>query len=47
MESVFIYLRNKRVDFERNKNEAGKWKGNSLNNGKKDKSPLTANKIKR
>ena len=45
MESVFEYLQNKQLDFDRKKNEVGKCEENSTNNGKK-KRPLTANKIK-
>ena len=46
MESVFIYLQNKQLDFDRKKNEVGKCKGNRSNNGKKEKRPLAANIIK-
>ena len=46
MESVFKYLENKQLDFDRKKNEVGKCKGNSSNNGKKEKRPLAASIIK-
>ena len=39
MESVFKYLENKQLDFDRQKNEVGKCKGNSSNNGEKEKRP--------
>ena len=46
MEPVFKYFQNQELDFGRKKNEFGKCKENSSNNGKKEKRPLTANKIK-
>ena len=39
MESVFKYLKNKQLDFDRKKNEVGKCKGNSPNNGEKEERP--------
>ena len=47
MESVFKYLKNKQLDFDRKKNEVGKCKKSSSNNGKKENRSLAANKIKR
>ena len=40
MESVFKYLQNKQLDFDRKKNEVGKCKENRSNNGKKENRPL-------
>ena len=46
IKSFFGYSQNEQLDFDRKKNEVGKCKGNSSNNGKKEKRPLAANKIK-
>ena len=46
MESVFKYLENKQLDFDRKKNEVGKCKGNSSNNGKKENRSLAVSIIK-
>ena len=46
MKSVFGYLQNKQLNFDRKNNEVGKCKGNSSNNGKKENRPLAAYKVK-
>ena len=39
IESFFGYSQNEQLDFDRKKNEVGKCKANSSNNGKKEKRP--------
>ena len=46
MECVFEYFRNQELDFDKKKTEVGKCKEKTSNNGKREKRPLTANKIK-